>query len=165
MSHLSDLTVTVNGTPAPQGSKRGMAIKAGGRYTGKVALIESAGDRVKTWREDVRAAAMDAAEAAHWTVPAGPIACQLTFYLPRPKGHYRTGRNAGLLRDAAPTFPTTKPDKDKLERATLDALTSAGVIPDDSRIVGGSTWKVYADGRPPGAHILLTALDDGEADQ
>ncbi|WP_146341121.1 RusA family crossover junction endodeoxyribonuclease [Nesterenkonia sp. NBAIMH1] len=58
----------------------------------------------------------------------------------------------------------TKPDKDKLERATLDALTNAGVVHDDSRIVGGSTWKAYADGRPAGAVVTLQDLEAMEDD-
>jgi len=156
----SSLEITVRGIPAPQGSKKGIAIKKGGKHTGKVALIESAGDKVKTWRQDVREAAIDAATAAGWQAPRGPIAVDMVLYIARPKGHYRTGRYADLLRESAPTFHMTKPDKDKLERATNDALTSAGVIIDDSNIVGGSTWKAFADGRPPGAHITIRDLQE-----
>ena len=159
MTSPFELSIDVRGIPAPQGSKRGMPIKSKGKYTGKVALIESAGDRVKTWRQDVREAAITTAEDTDWSIPAGAVLVHIDYYLPRPKGHYRTGRNAGLLRDAAPTWHTTKPDRDKLDRATHDALTSAGVIDDDSRIVGGTTWKHYADGRPPGARIIITDLE------
>ncbi|MBO0596356.1 RusA family crossover junction endodeoxyribonuclease [Nesterenkonia sp. E16_7] len=159
----SELHITVRGIPAPQGSKKGIAIKKGGKHTGKVALIESAGDKVKSWRQDVRDAAIAAAEETGWQAPRGPIAVDIICYLTRPKGHYRTGRYADLLRDAAPTFHTTKPDKDKLERATNDALTSSGVIIDDSNIVGGSTWKQFADTRTPGAHIIIRDLQEHTA--
>ena len=54
------LAFTVHGLPSPQGSKRGIPVKRAGGRVG-VALVESAGDRVKTWRQDVRAAA----ERAH----------------------------------------------------------------------------------------------------
>lgn len=146
----------VNGIPAPQGSKKGFPVRRKNGTIG-VALTESAGDKVKTWREDVRAAAEQAAAKAGWTAPHGGVIVDLTFHLPRPKGHYRTGRNAGLLRDSAPTAHIVKPDRDKLERSTHDALTSSGVILDDSNIVGGSVWKAYADGRAPGASIRISS--------
>ena len=151
----TELHINLNGIPAPQGSKR--AFTRTNKTTGKttVSLVESAGDKVKTWRDDVRNAAIDAANKTGWTAPHGAVTVDLVFYLPRPKSHYRTGTNAGLLRNTAPTAHTTKPDRDKLERSTHDALTSAGVIHDDSNIIGGSVWKHYADGRPPGATITI----------
>lgn len=127
------------------------------------ALIESDGDKVKSWRQDVRDAAIATAEEAGWQAARGPITVDIICYLARPKGHYRTGRYADLLPDVAPTFHTTKPDKNKLERATNDALTSSGVIIDDSNIVGGSTWKQFADTRTPGAHIIIRDLQEHTA--
>lgn len=56
----------------------------------------------------------------------------VTFHLPRPKGHYRTGANAHLLRDSAPEQPSVKPDLDKLVRSTMDGLSEAGVWHDDA---------------------------------
>lgn len=155
------LVFEVLGLPAPQGSKRAFVNKK----SGKVSLVESAGDKVKTWRDDVRNAAIDAADRAGWVAPEHGVLVDLHFYLPRPKGHYRTGKNAGLLRVDAPVGHITRPDKDKLERSTNDALTSSGVIRDDSCIVGGLVWKHYADGRLPGAIITITdytRIDDQE---
>lgn len=154
----SELTIDVRGIPAPQGSKRGFPVRRNNGTIG-VALTESAGDKVKTWREDVRAAAIAAAERTGWQAPRGGVTVDVVFYLPRPKGHYRAGRNAHLLRDAAPTAHIVKPDRDKLERSTFDALTSSGVILDDSHITGGSAWKAYADGVLPGAHITIRDYD------
>ena len=54
---------------------------------------------------------------------------KMTFYVPRPKGHYKTGKNADVLRDNAPTFPLKKPDVLKLARSTEDAMT--GIVWDD----------------------------------
>jgi len=34
------VTITVYGTPTPQGSKSGFAIKKDGQYTGRVAMVE-----------------------------------------------------------------------------------------------------------------------------
>lgn len=151
------LMFDVEGTPTPQGSKKAFARtnKATGKTT--VALVESAGERLKAWRAEIVAAAMVAKVKAGWAPANGPVVVDLVFYLPRPKGHYGTGRNAGLLKDSAPAVPTTKPDGDKLTRAALDALTTAAVYRDDSQVVDFRARKVFADGRRPGARIEVTA--------
>lgn len=152
------IKINVNGLPAPQGSKKAFQNK----HTGKISVVESAAKTVKPWRADVRAAA----EEHGGTIPRGePVIIYLHFYLPRPKGHFGTGRNAGLLKDWAPTAVTTKPDLDKLIRSTLDALTSAGTYQDDSNVVAVNAWKSYADGRPPGATIELTPWSEVEDDE
>lgn len=157
----AEITFHVEGIPAPQGSKQAFAVRKKNRatgqmeYTGKTTMKESAHDKVQAWRTRVHAAAEQIMAATGWTPPASGAIVDIDFYLPRPKGHYRTGRYAGLLRDAAPTAHTVKPDRDKLERSTHDALTSSGIINDDANIVGGSVWKHYADGRPTGARITI----------
>ena len=90
----------------------------------------------------------------------GPVELIVHVYLQRPKGHYRTGKNAHLLRDAAPLWPITKPDADKLLRSTLDALDAAGVFRDDSQVVDVHATKHYADGIQPGARITVTSMED-----
>jgi len=129
------------------------------RANGKlgVALTESAGPKVKTWREDVRTTVL--ADGPHRPI-TGPVRATILFYLARPKSHYRTGRNAHLLRDSAPLFPTTKPDIDKITRSTLDALTSAGAYSDDSQVVSTFLAKHYADGVLPGAIIHITEITE-----
>src|SRR5690606_26788393 len=115
------LMVRVYGIPAPQGSKRHVG---GGR------MIESS-KKVGPWREAVKSAVLAVTGGAPTTLDGEPVEIAMTFYLPRPKSHYGTGRNAGRVRDSAPTEPTTKPDLDKLVRSTLDALTDVGVLRDD----------------------------------
>lgn len=116
------IEIVVRGIPGPQGSKRHVG---GGR------MIESS-KKVKPWREAVVSAAVEArADAATLT---GPLAVEMVFTLTRPKSHYRTGRNAHLLRDDAPARPASKPDTSKLLRSTEDALTTAGVYRDDALI-------------------------------
>lgn len=122
----SEVTLTVYGLPAPQGSKR---------HVGNGVMIESS-KKVKPWRQDVKQAALDAI-AGHpdWTPLDGPLVASMTFTFARPKSHYRTGRNAHLLRDTAPARPAVTPDLSKILRSTEDALT--GVIwADDARVVG-----------------------------
>lgn len=150
----------VLGTPAPQGSKRAIV----NRYTGRANIIESS-KRVGPWREAVKAAANTAVAAREGTgdpfaTLSGPLRVHVTFRLARPKGHYRTGRNAHLLRDTAPAHPTSKPDTDKLLRSTLDAMTDVGVYGDDAQIVHLSGTKTYADGGSlPGASVRVYRIE------
>lgn len=141
----------VTGFPAPQGSKR---------HLGNGALVESS-KKVKPWRADVKAAAELAItdpRFAPWRTLEDPVHVAVTFRFRRPKSHYRTGRNAHLLRDNAPTDPVSRAygDIDKLARSTLDALDAAGIIADDSLVyslVAKKRWCLPDE--PPGAAILI----------
>jgi Holliday junction resolvase RusA-like endonuclease len=146
------ITIAVYGTPAPQGSKRAY-ISARGR----AAVVESGSARQKSWRQAV----VDAALGHGTPMLAGPVAVDITFTLARPKSHYRTGKNAHLIRDSAPSWPARAPDIDKLTRNTLDGLTAAGTYADDGQVVKLTAVKQWADGRPPGAHITVTPLTEG----
>ncbi|MFC7983858.1 RusA family crossover junction endodeoxyribonuclease [Streptomyces sp. NPDC057336] len=131
-----DLEFTVHHRPAPQGSKRHVG---GGR------LLEQS-KRVKPWREAVDTAARAAMTARHVLEhggrPAGPfepidgpLSLEVIFTVRKPA--------------SAPkrrvTWPTTRDsgDIDKLLRSTFDALTTAGAIADDSRIVEVTARKVH----------------------
>ena len=136
---MTAFTIHVRGIPAPQGSKR---------HVGNGRMIEMS-KAVGPWREAVRA------ETQH-AVPLpldGPVEVVLTFHVARPKGHYRTGRNAGLLRPGAPGYPASKPDIDKLARAVLDGLTEGGAWKDDGQVVRLVAVKEY--GEPAGAVITI----------
>lgn len=141
----SCLRIVAIGTPRPQGSKKAFYNAKLGR-----ALIVNDNDaKLRTWRQDVVAAGVAALKAGGKAVhfPQTAIDVVITFMMPRPKGHWRTGRNAHLLRLDAPRRPTTKPDIDKLSRSTLDALRDAGVYVDDSQVVGLNARKVWASER------------------
>lgn len=139
---MTELLIIAYGTPAPQGSKR---------HLGNGVMVESS-KKVKPWREAVKHAALDALWPS-WTPLDGPIHLAVTFTFNRPQGHWRTGRNAHLLRDAAPRYPAGMPDLSKLIRSTEDALTDAGVWKDDARVVDVTASKRYAD---PGPDVLTT---------
>lgn len=62
------------------------------------------------------------------------VSVRLVFYFRRPKGHYRTGKNAGILRDGLSVFHTGKPDLDNLAKAVLDVLTRLGAWKDDALV-------------------------------
>lgn len=151
---MADLTFCVYGIPAPQGSKR---------HVGHGVLVEMS-HRVKPWREDVRQAALDALTIGYWDRAARVVGVDITFTLPRPRHHYRTGSHAHELRPDAPVLVGVRPDLDKLVRSTLDALTSAGVYADDARVAVSSARKLYPQVNSstaldrPGARITLADL-------
>ena len=154
------LTFHIIGTPAPQGSKRGYVVN--GR-----AVITEDSKKTRPWREAVAEAAHTAAHTHDpdaW-LRTGPLAITTTFYMPRPRYHYGTGRNADTLKPSAPTWVDKKPDIDKLLRSTLDALTQSGLIRDDAQIADIHARMRYAD-TATGARITITPLthtDDEEA--
>lgn len=155
------LVVAVLGVPAPQGSHKAFVVgKKGGKQR---AIVTDDSSKTKPWKQTVKHAAIDAlqtrliregADTLH--AVRGAASVVITFRLPRPKGHYGTGRNEHQVKPGAPLFPAVKPDLDKLVRSTLDALGDAGVWNDDAQVVQLQVRKVYAgrDGLP-GAHIEI----------
>lgn len=149
----ADLVVVVHGIPAPQGSKR---------HVGAGVMVESSA-KVKPWRAVVTLAAAAAATEQGWEVdPKGAVSVHAVFTLARPRSHYRAGANSHLLAKSAPSSPATRPDLDKLVRSTLDALTDAGVLADDSRVTILIAAKVYPGGaldalETPGAVLTIVA--------
>jgi crossover junction endodeoxyribonuclease RusA len=137
------ITIEVRGLPAPQGSKR---------HVGHGIMVESS-KAVGPWREAVRAETQRAMGHAL----TGPVMVEITFGLPRPKGHYGTGKNAGTIRDSAPWYPSGRPDLDKLARAVLDGLTAGNAWADDSQVVCLIARKVYDS---PGCRINLSRVGD-----
>jgi Holliday junction resolvase RusA-like endonuclease len=137
-------TIRAYGLPAPQGSKR---------HVGHGVMVESS-LRVKPWREAVKTAALDTVVHG-WVQPLDePLIVEMTFTFVRPRSHYRTGKNAHLLKDDAPTRPAGPPDVSKLARSTEDALTDAGLWRDDARVVEYTRLaKVWADEDRDALHI------------
>lgn len=143
----------VPGVPIPQGSKKAFRHSK----TGNVVVLDD-NEKLAAWRETV---AFHARRAWAGRDPlSGPVVASMVFYLPRPAGHYGTGRNAGRLKESAPLWPAVKPDLDKLERAIFDSLEAAGIWRNDSVCCGVSAWKDYADDQEPGVLLSLSELDE-----
>jgi len=140
----------VFGLPAPQGSKR---------YVGRGIMVESS-KKVRPWRNDVIAAS----QLSYKQEPLHcPVAIELTFFFPRPKSHFRTGKYAGMLKENAPLWTTSNADGDidKLSRATLDSLSqkSGGIILiDDSICARLTAEKRYVLQEPPGCLVRVVEL-------
>lgn len=72
------------------------------------------------------------------------IKLKVWFCMPRPKGHYGTGRNAGILKDSAPTWHTKRPDLDNLIKFIMDSLGGRGIYwKDDSQVCNIAAYKQY----------------------
>ena len=108
------VTFSVEGLPAPQGSKR---------HIGNGLMVESS-KKVAPWRALVELAARQATTQTF----TGPVAVTLTFHMPMPKSRPAKIRRLGTV------WSSVRPDIDKLARSTLDALTNSGIIDDDARV-------------------------------
>ena len=129
------IAFTVYGAAAAKGSMRGFATKGG------PVIITDSNRNVKSWQQLIRTAAADALDSPD--LVTGPIACEVVYYLPRPKALQ------GTKYRSRPVAHTKRPDLDKLTRAVLDALTTV-VWADDAQVVDLLAFKRYAavDGRP-----------------
>ena len=115
--------------------------------------------RLRSWRQDVAARAHEQMETRPWV---GAVDVAITFWLPRPKGHFGSGRNADKLRPSASLFPAVTPDLDKLVRSVLDALTGV-CFEDDRQVVGLLVTKRYAGETPVGMTCSVTPTRPDDA--
>ena len=103
------------GTPAAQGSKR---------MVGRGIMIESS-KALRPWRDTMAAAAFGAGPKLE-----GPVAVRLVFTVPRSKSAKKADvvpfRRAG--------------DLDKLARAALDSVVTAGLLNDDAQVA--DFWRL-----------------------
>jgi crossover junction endodeoxyribonuclease RusA len=118
------MRIVVYGSPAPQGSKsfKGMLTGKDGRSH---AVLAESSKKVKPWRQDVVAAAVEARAAAGDPAPLDcALSVRMIFTLPKPKSAPKRKR----------IYAMRKPDVSKLARSTEDALTTAMIWTDDSRV-------------------------------
>lgn len=140
------LDVFVPGRPGTAGSKSAMPIYRGRgadrEFTGRVAVVDSTGQRGKQWRTDVR----DACVAAWAGRPPITVAVVLDVEIVRP-------RPVSTPKRSTPPA-ATRPDVLKHARAVEDSITDAGVWSDDALVVDLHARKRLAEiGETPGARI------------
>lgn len=137
---MSAVVFRADGKPEPQGSKNAFVVK------GRAVIVDKNPKPLKAWRRVVSDAAIDAMVAAGDSDPLiGPVQVSLVFFIERPKSVKRA-------------HPSVRPDIDKLARAVLDGLTTAGVYSDDSQVVELTASKVY--GTPGGVAVQVSPLSD-----
>lgn len=139
----------VTGEPKAQPRPRAFARKFGDKWQARVYDAKTA----EGWKSLVADAAKRNRPASPF---AGPVIVHLVFWMPRPKSHYRSGKHAGNLREDAPFFHTSKPDRDNLDKAVLDALTQLGFWKDDAQVCDGSLRKLY--GEPAGCSVSIQSV-------
>lgn len=138
-----DLVLVVHGDPAAQGSKRIIA-------AGKMVNVND--KKIQAWRHDV-AATFDRIRPDDWRPIDTATVTHITYTLRKPK----------TAPKRKTTYPIQRPDGDKLDRATMDALTGCGVLADDSRVVRWTGAKTYPNETAlsldaPGAVIALWVI-------
>lgn len=118
--------VVVYGNPAPKGSKRHVG---GGR------MVEQTEATLTPWMEAVKHAARTEGQ---WGPGAsapldGPLQAEVVFTMRKPASAPKRRR----------TWPTARPDAEKLARGAHDALTQVGIWRDDALVVDQRARKVF----------------------
>lgn len=139
------ITITVHGTPGPQGSKR---------HLGNGVMIESS-KKVKPWRDDVKAAAITVMECGdignvrlHRPPLDGPLVASMVFTIREQPTSRPAWWPAGVKFSRKLLWrPASTPDLSKLLRATEDALTGVA-WKDDARVVEYVRLAKYYVGHP-----------------
>ena len=92
---------------------------------------------------------------------SGNIFIDISFFMPRPKSHYRTGKYKHLLKPNSPQhYHQNKPDIDNLVKLVCDAIQGKNkFIKDDSMICSLKAQKVYAEEQPR-TEVKLFALQN-----
>lgn len=136
------MIIEIKGIPQPQPRQRHFSKKT---KSGKTISGNYDPGTAGSWREVVGLALSQAAPSVPYT---GPVYLELTFFMPRPKGHYRTkdGRPSNILKPNAPHFHISRPDRDNLEKLIMDELKRQGYYKDDGQVCAGQPQKVYGNG-------------------
>jgi Holliday junction resolvase RusA-like endonuclease len=138
------------GIPKPGGSKRPFLYRS--KKDGK--LHASMTDACKTGKDWRAAVALCATETIKEPL-SGPLDVRYAFYLPRPRGHYRSGRSSSsILKPSAPARHIIRPDTTKLIRSTEDALKGIAWL-DDSQCCYQEARKGYVNEPHPQPGCLI----------
>ena len=73
-----------------------------------------------------------------------PLRVDIDLYFARPKAHYGTGKNKGILKPSAPIRHIVKPDVDNCAKFVFDSMNKV-FWRDDSIICEGHIRKLYDD--------------------
>jgi len=135
MSEYNGVKFTVMGTPVAKGrpkfARRGNFVKT---YTPsktvnyetlvKLSFIQAVGTEFRPYDQ--------------------AICVRVNAHFARPKGHFGTGKNEGVLKESAPEHMLVKPDADNVIKAVIDALNGIAFT-DDKLIVHIHGSKAYSE--------------------
>lgn len=128
---------TVLGEPVPWGVGRNP--KTGDRFVPN-RQAKHRGDVMDAYYRNVPATGLIPKDA--------PVSVEYVFHTARPKYHYGSGRNAGIIKDRyANAHPTGRPDLDNCCKLVTDALTGVAWA-DDDQIVTLKARKSYTEDAP-----------------
>lgn len=138
--------IVVQGDPVPWGVGRNP--KTGDRYVpGRQS--QQRGNIMDAWYRQVPAQGSLSGDV--------PVELELRFYIGRPKYHFGTGKNAGVIKERYRyAFPTGRPDLTNLQKLCEDALTGVA-WKDDDQVVAVDARKVFTD-EPARTEIRLRFL-------
>lgn len=134
------ISFVVYGRPQQKGSKQSFVNrrKDGSSFAG----LKDTNDKARPWQASVRCAA---GEAYGGPLLTGPLLLSAVFYFSRPKGHYGTGRNVGVLKGSSPHHKETQPDLDKLLRTIKDGMEGI-IYRNDAQVAKyGELEKVFTE--------------------
>jgi len=156
MTDAARIVMRIDGIPKPQ-----PRVKAYVR--GNHAGVYTPGT-AKSWENCV---ALEAKQHQPPQPITGPVCCDIVFVLPRPKGHFSSGKKGGLSRSAPVYWHTVGGgskyggDADNFRKLVLDVLTHCGFWRDDGQVCDGLVRKRWcAIGERPGALVVVTPLPD-----
>ena len=140
------LEFIIDGETPPQGSMRNI---------GKGRMIHQNSKKIKKYRKLTSSVISNLRSEFFVSDTDVAYKVEVIIYILRPKSvkrKYPTVRGCG--------------DIDKLMRALLDALTydivknPAGIIPDDSTVIGIKAWKIYTDNivKTDKAYVRITKI-------
>ena len=146
------LEFTVRGTPKAQPRARGTIARTrkGKRVAPYVHIYTP--ESSSGWKDRVVLAARQAGlPQGPWP---GPVMITIDAYFEREKKYLEPGYPDGAFRH------TAKPDRDNVEKAVLDALTSCHLWEDDCQVCDGPVRKWWvARGCAPGVRIVAELLE------
>lgn len=136
---------------------RGKALAPWKAKAGKVSQYPH--PKTEAWRTKHVEPAIVAAGLVPIAKPHG-VEIVAEFFLPRPKTHMGTGRNAGTVKPSSPAFPIGENtgDFDNLVKVVCDAL-KGHLWDDDSQVIRARIDKLYAaPGEPTGVRFHARPL-------
>ncbi len=148
-----------SGVPATMGSKKAF-IPKGCKFAN---VVDDNPEKLQAFQARMRVSMRKCVQFGDmWQ---GPVETGLIALMSRPKAHFGSGRNSGLLKSSAPEFPTVKPDLDKILRATWDCGTGIWWGDDSQCVSCPSLKKLYIPdiNYEPGVILYARALPSEES--